>query len=168
MITLQVLLAKIALHWRWIILVVRRKTPAALQLPQKPAVVQVTSVSDAQQSRRKYLQVSLAVAAIALFDISQLSKALGQTNTVQASGETSTTTSSQAATQTISNESAAQVSSTGNPAATLNPTETTQPLIVNTLSTCVVRCDKHCTFPGRCRRYIDSNRNGLCDNGECI
>ena len=32
-----------------------------------------------------------------------------------------------------------------------------------------VRCPKnnHCSYPGQCRRYTDSNNNGKCDLGEC-
>jgi hypothetical protein len=33
---------------------------------------------------------------------------------------------------------------------------------------CVVRCDQHCSYPGKCRRYVDKNGNGLCDLGECL
>lgn len=29
-----------------------------------------------------------------------------------------------------------------------------------------IRCRKQCVAPGRCRRYIDGNRNGICDLGE--
>jgi hypothetical protein len=29
------------------------------------------------------------------------------------------------------------------------------------------RKGKHCSFPGDCRDYVDSNGNGLCDLGEC-
>lgn len=32
---------------------------------------------------------------------------------------------------------------------------------------CVPQCGKRCAYPGRCRRYSDSNRNGRCDLGEC-
>ncbi len=41
--------------------------------------------------------------------------------------------------------------------------ENTQPV-----EGCVVRCDKGCAFPGKCRRYIDENQNQLCDLGECL
>lgn len=34
-------------------------------------------------------------------------------------------------------------------------------------SACVVQCNRRCTYPGRCRRYTDSNGNGRCDLGEC-
>jgi len=33
---------------------------------------------------------------------------------------------------------------------------------------CVVRCNRRCSYPGRCRRYVDANQNGLCDLGECM
>jgi len=32
---------------------------------------------------------------------------------------------------------------------------------------CVVRCPNRCSYPGKCRRYVDTNGNGLCDLGEC-
>ena len=35
-------------------------------------------------------------------------------------------------------------------------------------SACVVRCSKGCSYPGRCRRYVDTNSNKRCDLGECI
>lgn len=38
----------------------------------------------------------------------------------------------------------------------------------NATSSCAIRCAKGCSSPGRCRRYVDSNRNGRCDLGECI
>ncbi len=35
-------------------------------------------------------------------------------------------------------------------------------------SSCAVRCSKGCSYPGRCRRYTDSNNTGRCDLGECV
>jgi len=35
-------------------------------------------------------------------------------------------------------------------------------------STCVVRCSKGCSYPGKCRRYVDANGNRKCDLGECV
>ncbi|MBN1312798.1 MAG: hypothetical protein JXB30_15395 [Anaerolineae bacterium] len=34
--------------------------------------------------------------------------------------------------------------------------------------TCIVRCSRQCSYPGRCRRYVDVNQNNLCDFGECM
>lgn len=33
---------------------------------------------------------------------------------------------------------------------------------------CTVECRRGCSFPGHCRRYVDQNGNGLCDEGECL
>ncbi len=33
---------------------------------------------------------------------------------------------------------------------------------------CVIRCRKGCSFPGRCRKYVDNNGNNRCDLGECL
>lgn len=33
---------------------------------------------------------------------------------------------------------------------------------------CIVRCPKGCAYPGGCRRYVDANFNNLCDLGECL
>lgn len=49
------------------------------------------------------------------------------------------------------------------PQFTATPTPTSTP----GASTCIVRCTKGCSYPGSCRRYIDENMNGLCDLGEC-
>ncbi len=34
-------------------------------------------------------------------------------------------------------------------------------------SSCTVICERGCSFPGECRRYIDQNGNGICDLTEC-
>ena len=41
------------------------------------------------------------------------------------------------------------------------------PDAVPTSSSCTVICDRGCSFPGECRRYIDLNGNGICDLTEC-
>ena len=35
-------------------------------------------------------------------------------------------------------------------------------------SSCTVICDRGCSYPGECRRYIDQNGNGICDLTECL
>ena len=35
------------------------------------------------------------------------------------------------------------------------------------VSSCTVRCQRRCSYPGHCRRYADANGNGRCDLGEC-
>ena len=48
------------------------------------------------------------------------------------------------------------------------PTATPTPTSTPGTATCIIRCPKGCSYPGSCRRYIDENGNGLCDLGECI
>lgn len=33
---------------------------------------------------------------------------------------------------------------------------------------CVVQCSRRCSYPGKCRRYVDQNGNNRCDLGECL
>jgi hypothetical protein len=35
-------------------------------------------------------------------------------------------------------------------------------------SSCSLRCNRRCSFPGHCHRYQDANKNGRCDLGECL
>jgi hypothetical protein len=53
----------------------------------------------------------------------------------------------------ISKTSTTQASRTGNSSST---------------GTCSIRCGRKCTYPGKCRRYVDTNSNKRCDLGECI
>jgi hypothetical protein len=39
--------------------------------------------------------------------------------------------------------------------------------LANSAEICPLRCGRRCSYPGRCRRYTDSNKNGRSDLGEC-
>ena len=56
------------------------------------------------------------------------------------------------------------------PTVFLCPRRATQPTSsANASSTaCTIRCNKGCSYPGHCRRYVDTNRNNRCDLGECM
>jgi hypothetical protein len=48
------------------------------------------------------------------------------------------------------------------------PTVQTQSFQQNTqTNTCVIRCNRGCSAPGRCRRFTDSNGDNRCDLSEC-
>jgi len=70
-----------------------------------------------------------------------------------------------ALTQTASTASTA-TSSTQNK--TVNQSAGTTSTQSQSASSCTVRCNKGCSYPGHCRRYTDSNNNGRCDLGECV
>lgn len=48
---------------------------------------------------------------------------------------------------------------------TATPVASSDPPAANV---CSVRCNRKCSYPGRCRLYADANGNGLCDLGECL
>jgi hypothetical protein len=60
------------------------------------------------------------------------------------------------------------VQSTLTPTLVAQPTPTAVASQSTTSSTCVVRCPNGCSYPGRCKRYMDSNGNNRCDWGECM
>jgi len=55
--------------------------------------------------------------------------------------------------------------------ASATSTTSSTPSATTTMSqnaaSCAVLCNRRCSYPGQCRRYVDSNGNGRCDNGEC-
>ncbi len=51
---------------------------------------------------------------------------------------------------------------------TIPATTTKSTTTSSTTATCTVRCSKACSYPGRCRKYVDSNNNSRCDLGECV
>jgi hypothetical protein len=137
-VTLALVVAKIGLHWRWIIDVARRRIfPAPAPTGQAGAAQPAPA---AQVGRRDFVRLMAGVGAMAvLAGVNALSSAAG--NQAEASSVAQTTGSTQAQTSTSS---------------TL------------TASTCTVRCNKGCSYPGRCHRYVDTNNNGRCDLGECL
>jgi hypothetical protein len=181
-ITLQVLLVKVAAHWKWIVNAVKPQKKAVETLP---AVNVNTSVQPAHTGktldRRTFLRDSLAVGAVLFFEGTQI------VNLVRASASsnaTSTQTEVQqasAAQETVSQatqqstQAATQSAAVEQPAGTATSVPTSVPTAVPTAvqaqssgaSTCTVICNRGCSYPGRCRRYVDNNGNGICDNTEC-
>lgn len=144
--TLALVVFKLAIHWRWIVKTAQRFLPE----PSAPAVVppktQLAAVPvTARNDRRDFLKMMGfvgAAAALALLNVAN-STAGGQTQDTSAQ------------TQTGSSQ-------------TITASGTTSQLTTTAL-TCVGRCPKgrSCSYPGGCHQYTDSNGNGRCDYGEC-
>ncbi len=143
--TLALIMAKIALHWRWIVSTAhkifgRAQQPArrpeaagGLAVPQ-PVPAAVTRVL----GRREFVGLMVSVGAVSLWTGA---KALApEHNTAES------------ATDIIALDGASIASTSTSRA---------------TSSTCSVACGRRCSYPGHCRRYADSNNNGRCDLGEC-
>jgi hypothetical protein len=139
--TLPAVVVKIGLHWRWIVSTARRYIlPRAVPAQHQPAPVAASN----GMGRREFLRLMGGVSAVAVIALVGAIDALKQTT----ASSTATNTTTQPATQTAAS----------------TPTPSAQ----QTNSSCVVRCNKGCSYPGSCRRYTDSNNNGRCDLGECV
>jgi hypothetical protein len=189
--TLVFAVVKIALHWRWIVDTANKHIFKPVAVTHTAPVRQTARTP----SRRDFLKLAGLTGVAALV---AASKALGaldkQPNVAQASEDQNTVaTASDHTTQFITTFATPDVSASAEaalyatqaqandvpaatatgtaaatiavqPSATIAAPATAAPVV----SACTVRCDKGCSFPGRCRRYVDTNNNNLCDNGECL
>ncbi len=128
------------------------------------AVVGVTTrVLDALQARDNGSSSTVAVLATDPTPSSTTVAAAPATTTVAAAPATTTVAAAPTATTTVA---VAPIATTTVAAA---PTATTTIASVATVSVACISCrrGKHCSYPGDCRDYVDTNSNNLCDHGEC-
>ncbi|MCL5109751.1 MAG: hypothetical protein M1401_12945 [Chloroflexi bacterium] len=181
--TLLVVVAKLAAHWRWLArgtrLRLRSWRPAIGGQPvPRPAAAVVT--------RRDFLSLlgvlgaSYVAAAASAWDFGGTGQAgVAQAAPVATPVATPTATavavaqaqvgrgrarrevSPSVAQATPSSAGSAVSGDTGSSTASSGASGTSA-------SACVVQCDRHCSYPGKCRRYVDANGNGLYDLGECL
>jgi len=155
--TLAVLVAKVGLHWRWIVGVARRQVFRLPVLPAGPA----TNLAPVpvKVDRRDFIRLMGVVGVAALF-----------TGARALDGQTV------AADATAAEETAAAQPATAVAGATIpgrrDRTRGGPPQATTTTTTvagsCTVQCGRRCSYPGHCRRYVDSNGNSRCDLGECL
>jgi len=170
-ITLVLLVAKIALHWR----LINNMIAKAFSRPDNQRVM-----TPEQVSRRTFLK-DAGVASVGLLGLlvagSGVNALLKNVRGASANVENQNGSQvEQAAMAQPTATTAATRASTSN--VTSNALATTQPTATYTLEptatpTTIVQtgralCNKHCAYPGRCRLYVDNNQNGLCDRGEYI
>ena len=159
--TLFLVATKLILHWRWIASAFRRasqKQPG----PQFQSDMHQPAIGVARMGRRQFLGVMGTVGVTSLIAITSGLKSLGLVE------ETQTTVYG----QDLNQPAPEVIEVTQVPQETVNPEPTQQAAspttIPSTDTTCIVRCNRRCSYPGLCRRYIDANSNGFCDNGECL
>ena len=177
--TLAMIGFKIALHWDWILKQIKK--------------VDKTSQSDdvAKVSRRNFLRTGLITSAAVVIAIAEFKEWQNKTSGYFPVGETSpqgdgnselikqvneipneptedAQQRSGTATSTAEGNSdeviAAASQNTATPIPTIIPTATP----TEAAATGVVRCNRGCTYPGKCGRYQDDDQNGKCDLGEPI
>ncbi len=142
-ITLLIVVVKMGLHWRWVVKTAQQffsipDAPASAALPLQPVT------ASARMNRRSFLMLMGAVSLPAVL-------AIGHVLDGRPAALTEVTNQEQV-TLGRSSQSATQPTSSGNASSTA----------------CTIRCNKGCSFPGHCRRYVDTNRNNRCDLGECM
>lgn len=165
--TLLLVVAKLILHWRWVANAVQRYglLPVSMRTgagsPQHP----VNPVS-----RRDFLRLTGVLGAASAATIyGMLEPSLRAQSLSSAPEQAEDGNSQPSATAVSSSQTAIPVLEDPDLAsATVKTASTLVSPVIEPTAACTVLCPNGCTFPGRCRRYIDSNTNGLCDNGECL
>ena len=178
--TLALLFVKISTHWRWVVnltgRIFGRKNNPALVGGLSPVPVPVR-VDKSVLDRRRFLGLMGVVGAgslLAVINVVHENSIFNSSvdGSVSAKGITDTT----GAGPTVTTEPVTPTTTTTTAETEVSSgieTTTTQASLPSALPTqaavaaCQVRCPKGCSFPGRCRRYIDQNGNRLCDLGEC-
>ncbi|HNT54954.1 MAG TPA: hypothetical protein PKG95_09605 [Anaerolineaceae bacterium] len=194
--TLLVVVAKLALHWRWIVITFQKMIPQprAIASPQ-PAPVPTVSLlprpvaaTGAQPLSRRQFLVTMgfvgAGAALALSNVAGLGSPAGSPSLDAAAldntngqspaaagqgGSAATATTPANMTVNTTTQTVGPAAATPQPMATPTLAPTTVPTAQPTAYVCTYRCRKgrHCAFPGQCHSYTDQNNNGYCDLGEC-
>jgi hypothetical protein len=143
--TLGVAVLKIGLHWRWIAATLKGPAVRPAAPLSQPALARPAAGAKLV-SRREFVKV---MGVVGITSVIAMGTSLSSLQLPQASASTTTTSSSAS--------SSAQTGTASQAAASSSAASTT----------CVLRCNKGCSYPGRCRRYVDSSGNGRCDLGEC-
>jgi len=175
-VTLVILLVKLAVHGKWIVAASRKVFSGSSYRPSPlgnstQVQLQMQEVND----RRAFLRIMGIVGAASIFALSRAADGLSFANaeslesSVIEGDAAGIATATQGTTQTAYPTATAMVTQ----ASTATTAVTEEPIVVTTQavptqSSCVIRCQKRCSYPGHCGRYVDRNSNGYCDNGECL
>ena len=148
-ITLLLVILKIGLHWRWIVNTAKRhifvrKPIAAGELRPQPVPVPYDN------DRRNFLKLAGLTGLLAAVAIGSSIDGLKNVLISQSSSSTTSSTGTSSSGHSYGHNTGSDTSSS------------------TATDSCVVLCPERCSYPGRCRRYIDNNHNNLCDLGECM
>lgn len=146
--TLLVLAVKLALHWRWLVRMLRSFQSRQPVTAVKNPVMIAAQIPAARMNRRDFVKISAVVGAASLLAMVSATKglaALAQPSSDSLAGTLNT------------QESSSSKVRPGDRSYSLSDSD----------SSCRVQCNRRCSYPGHCRRYVDSNQNKRCDLGEC-
>ncbi len=165
--TLILVALKLILHWRWIIATMRKLHTIRPGLRANVPSVQVPA-SPALMSRRQFLGVAGVIGAGTLVAVNSAIKSMHLLEDAQTSVSAQEISTSPPAPQATPGAESTSTPVSEVPTSTLATPTTIPATATVTPTSCIVRCNRHCSYPGQCRRYIDLNNNRLCDNGECL
>lgn len=165
--TLLLIVLKVGMHWRWIMqwtkkAFPRRRIAADIDLPVP------SCVSACKANRRDFIKLMGIVSAGALIAIISAFDDEGGAEDVRLLSDEGSVE------KEIPTEQAALPTQAFREAKTPDPiparTVAAPPSLAEdgTSSACMIRCNLRCSYPGKCHRYVDADRNNLCDLGECL
>ena len=147
--TLVTLLLKLALHWRWIVHTTRKMWAKPVTASPENMVAPPVTASSRTMGRREFLRTMGVVGAASFLALANASKILAKTAaSTEAAGNEDSVTQTESSSVAYNNQSSSEPSSSSN--------------------SCIVSCQRACSYPGHCHKYVDTNNNGHCDLGECI
>lgn len=150
--TLLILVVKLVLHWRWIARLAR-KIWSQPDIVSKRTLKQPMQVSSSCMGRREFLQVMSVVGIASSLAFFNAFRSLADAKSATWAPELADASSPVGSTGSLGSSGSSDSSSSSSASGS---------------NSCTVRCGKGCSYPGHCRRYVDSNDNGRCDLGECI
>jgi hypothetical protein len=169
--SLILVLIKIGLHWRWIVTVAGK----LFRGPSRPATP--SPLGNTQALNRRQFLVTMGVvslgSALAISNVLSKRKASDASLLANNVDLTSTQSAIKIAAEMQPAATQEQVQATQPPAIATSVPQATATATVQPTAQPVVSCSygcrkgRHCSYPGQCREYQDSNSNGLCDLGEC-
>lgn len=174
--TLAILVIKLAAHGKWIVAVSRKVFSASQsrQILVKNSL-QPVFVKQEAYDRRAFLRMMGIVGAASVFALTRAADGLSfvEAESIESVESEKDAVDRTSATQSLQPATGTTAESTPTQGVVTTTSITEEPIAVSTQviptqSSCVIRCQKGCSYPGRCHRYTDSNANGYCDNGECL
>jgi hypothetical protein len=175
--TLVFILIKLVSHLRWFEQMIRKLLTGSVPAPARSVAVQSTNDNLNRMGRREFLLTIGVMSTASFVALASASKSLAKSIT------TNQTTDAEVDPSETIESTEATTQAAGTPEVAIQPTETVQaatqtPTVEETQSTpatslpaesdCTVRCPRGCSYPGHCHRYVDANKNNLCDLGDCL
>lgn len=153
---LLMILAKLGLHSRWIMATARR---VIFHQPEISGNLQ-PGRQENSLARRDFLKIIGVTGAASLVAF------MKAVNSIQADSLTESGTDIITSPSATGQDNLVSGFETAEDEIVRQPTATTD-VLSDSAASCLVKCNRKCSYPGHCRKYVDSNHNNRCDWGEC-